>query len=87
MSETSPDGIAIQLVGQGPFVINSPITVKAKRLVVTASENSQPLIVFAAGGQDSFGSFNVIGGTLELRGVHISADPPAGRVATLLSVQ
>ncbi len=74
LGRVSPDGGLIQLVGNGPFILSTPVMVTTKRLVIAAEPNAKPVIVFGAVGEGLAGSLRVSGGHLELNGLHISID-------------
>jgi serine/threonine protein kinase len=81
LAQVSGEGAIVQLVGNGPFVVNSAVSVSAKRLQIAAVAGAEPVIVLAAGG------LTFTGGTIELKGLHLVADGAANRGATLLAVR
>jgi serine/threonine-protein kinase len=87
LSQPGPDGVAIQLLGNGPYVINQPVELKGKQVSIFAGGNARPLIVLAADDQGRFGSLSLAGGTLELRGVHLTADAAIPAAAPLVAVR
>jgi len=87
LAHVSGEGAVVQLVGNGPFVVNSNISVAAKRIVISAANDAEPLVVFAGREDSVFSSLGCSGGTLELKGIHFSADFPANQPATLLAVR
>lgn len=74
LGRVGPDGAQIQLVGNGPFILSTPVSLSTKRLVLTAEPNAKPVIVFGAAAEGLAGSLRITGGHLELSGVHISID-------------
>lgn len=74
LSRVSPDGALVQLTGNGPYVISTPVQIRTRRLVMTAAPNAKPVIIFGHAGDGPPGSLRVTGGNLELNGVHISID-------------
>ncbi len=77
LSRVSPEGALVQLTGEGPYILSTPVHLRTKRLVITAAPNAKPVIVFGNAGEGPPGSLRVTGGNLELSGIHISIDRQA----------
>ena len=80
----------VELRGPGPFTLDPTIVHGCDRLIIRAADGSSPLVVVPGdGGKDrTAGRLQLLGGVLELRGLHIVAESAAGDEPwTLLGVR
>uniref|UniRef100_A0A7C4QP07 non-specific serine/threonine protein kinase n=1 Tax=Schlesneria paludicola TaxID=360056 RepID=A0A7C4QP07_9PLAN len=86
LTHVGGDGAVIHLTGNGPYVIDQPVSLAARRLVINVAEKRQPVVIFARSAE-GIGSLKLNDGTLEVSGVHFSAPSTANTTAVLLAVR
>lgn len=86
LSRAGGDETIIRFTGDGPYVIDHPLSLTVRRLSLVAASHRQPVVIFG-GTPAGWGSLSLSGGELVIQGVHFLRYGSSTSALPLLTVQ